>query len=51
MFNLFLMRARGSGGGGKRERQNYFIFIENFQKNQEKLINTEVKLTNQTPIC
>ena len=32
-------------------RQNYFIFMENFQKNLEKLINiiNQVKLTNQTP--
>ena len=31
-------------------RQNYFIFMENFQKNLRKLINNQVKLTNQTPL-
>ena len=30
-------------------RQNYFIFMENFQKNLEKIINYQVKLTNQSP--
>ena len=32
-------------------KQNHFIFKVNFQKNQEKLINNQVKLTNQTPLC
>ena len=27
-------------------RQNYFIFMENFQKNLKKLINNQEKLTN-----
>ena len=31
-------------------RQNYFIFMENFQKNQRKFINNQVKLTNRTPL-
>ena len=31
-------------------RQNYFIFMENFQKNLRKLINNQVELTNRTPL-
>ena len=31
-------------------RQNYFIFMENFQKNLRKLIKNQVKLTNRTPL-
>ena len=30
-------------------RQNYFIFMENVQKNQEKIMTNQVKLTNPTP--
>ena len=30
-------------------RQIFFIFMENFQKNQEKLMKIQVKLTNWTP--
>ena len=40
--------------GGVQEsplRQNYFIFMENFQKNQEKLTNNQVKIVNQIPLC
>ena len=51
--------SRYPGGGDQEEgcleppppppmRQNYFIFIENFQKNQEKLTNNQVKLPNKT---
>ena len=29
-------------------KQNYFIFMENFQKNQEKKRNNQVKVTNRT---
>ena len=29
----------------------YLIFMENFQKNQETLINDLIKLTNQIPLC
>ena len=32
-------------------RHSYFIFMENFQKNQQKLINCLVQLTNQTSLC
>ena len=31
-------------------RLKYLIFMENFQKNQETLINDLVKLTNHTPL-
>ena len=30
-------------------KQNYFIFLEKFQKNQEQIINNQVKLTNPPP--
>ena len=30
-------------------RQTHFIFIESFPKNQEKIINNQVKLTNRPP--
>ena len=29
--------------------QKYLIFMENFQKNQEKIINNHVKLKHRTP--
>ena len=32
-------------------RQNYIIFTESLKKNQEKITNNQVKLTNQTPLC
>ena len=32
-------------------RQNYLIFMENFQKNQEKFIINHEKFTNRTPLC
>ena len=31
-------------------RQNYFIFMQYFQKNQEQSINNQVKLKNRTPL-
>ena len=52
--------AVGVQGGGMREgargpllqnlRQNYFIFMETFQKNREKLINNQVKLKIKPPL-
>ena len=32
-------------------RQNYSIFMANFQKNQEKIANNQVQSTNQTSLC
>ena len=39
-----------SSGSPPPSKQNYFIFMENFQKNQEKLINNQVKLANRIPL-
>ena len=32
-------------------RQNYSIFMRNFQKNQHKIINYQVQFSNRTPLC
>ena len=53
-----LKRPQVSGGsregsGSSLEpplRQNHFIFMENFPKNQERIINSQVKLTNRPPV-
>ena len=50
-----LPQVSGGSRGGLRSslepplRQNHFIFMENFPKNQERIINNQVKLTNRPP--
>ena len=45
-------RFRGGLGGSLEPplRLKYLIFMENFQKNQETLINDLIKLANRTPL-
>ena len=53
-FKVFVKHSGRSRGGCVSNpplKQDYFIFMENFQKNQEKLMKNEVKLTNQTPFA
>ena len=49
-INLCSGRSRG-GCLNTPLKRNYFIFMENFQKKQEKLISNVVELTNRTPLC
>ena len=53
VVDLYRISSRSRGGSeGLRKppfETIFFIFMENFQKNQEKIINNQVKLTNRTP--
>ena len=46
------MGARGDGGSLKPHFETkLFNFHGEFSKNQEKMINNQVKFTNRTPLC
>ena len=45
--------SRGGAGGPLEPlfKVNHSIFMDNLQKNKEKITNNKVQLTNRTPLC